>query len=342
MLALLTAESISACTRVTASSNAMVNITDTVFDGCSSTTAGGAVSADITGIAAIRSCNFISCSSSSTGGAIYSKVGDLQIAACSILNCNSSVGTSSLYSVYSSNGGEATGCSVTGGHCTENTWNMEGYSSAKQTIVRGMNLTANTATYTGAAMRFDLAELFFEFCEIRSNTGPCLFFIAANVKSQLIGCLSIRSNQCLGEGLINQGLFRAKASIVISDSVICENSVLFHVHPDSGVTVTFNRCLMDSLSLSATGAGALASASCSLITAPFPAIAPTCLTRSAIMTESVPFQRSASISPTILLETSHSQTKETIPAILSGACTFHSRCDYRLLLFLLSNLPSLC
>jgi hypothetical protein len=73
---------------------------------------------------------------------------------------------------------------------------MEGCSSAKQTIVRGMNLTANTATCNDAAMRFDLAELFFEFCEIRSNTGQCLFFIAMDAKSQLIGCLSIRSNQC--------------------------------------------------------------------------------------------------------------------------------------------------
>jgi hypothetical protein len=72
MLALLTSESISAWNRATASSNAVMNITDTGFNGCSSIAAGGAVYADVTGIAAIRSCNFISCSSSDMGGAIYS------------------------------------------------------------------------------------------------------------------------------------------------------------------------------------------------------------------------------------------------------------------------------
>jgi hypothetical protein len=72
MLALLTAESISACNRVTASSNAVMNITDTVFNGSNSTTANRAVYADITWIAAIRSCNFISGSSSDMGGAIDS------------------------------------------------------------------------------------------------------------------------------------------------------------------------------------------------------------------------------------------------------------------------------
>jgi hypothetical protein len=137
-------------------------------------------------------------------------VGGLQFAACSMLNCNSSVGTSSLDGVYSSSSGEVTDCSVTGGDCADNTWNMESCSSAKQTIVRGMNLTANTATYNGVAMRFDLAELFFEFCEIRSNTGQCLFFIAMDVKSQLIGCLSIRSNQCIDQAQPTKAFFVPK------------------------------------------------------------------------------------------------------------------------------------
>jgi hypothetical protein len=138
-----------------------VSISNTVFDGCSSIDRGVVIFADITGIAAICSCDCISCSSPNTGSAIYFRRGGLQIAACSILNCNSVADMSSFYGMCSWNNGEAPDCSSTGGNCTHNTWNMESYSSAKQTVICGMNLTANTVMYHSAAMRFDLVELFF-------------------------------------------------------------------------------------------------------------------------------------------------------------------------------------
>jgi hypothetical protein len=114
----------------------------------------------------------------------------------------------------------------------------------------------------------------FEFCEVRSNSGPgCFLFIGA--APSVIRCLSVRSNICRGSGSWS-GLFHrtSGASLPpIRDSVIADNAVDFLVG-GSG-TLTFENCVFDNFSQAVSGAVFVTSG---CIATAFPGVLATCVT----------------------------------------------------------------
>jgi hypothetical protein len=229
--------SVSECVRFNSTTDGNVEITESVFDGCNSTSRGGAVSLSAASLeAAINACTFLNCRSDDAGGAIYFDGFRLSVLWSSTFSCVAAWEGASLSAWGYASGAISSfsdGASV-GGSCGENTFFLyAGSSSDGESAVERANVTGNTVTQWAAAVCFNDASAFrFQFCEIWSNEGSnCILF--GPHTTHLIRCISVRSNVADDRGASYRGLFFAAQSVTISDSAIAGNNATLLVQSEN-------------------------------------------------------------------------------------------------------------
>jgi hypothetical protein len=272
----------SSCTRFTSSSTTET-IKDAIFDGCHSTSNGGAIYLAISSLSAdIISCTFLNCSSDGGGGAIYFSGFHLSILQSSTFSCVAAQEGTSLYAYYAtspatfqfSDGASVGGSSQSGTFCF-----FAGSSTGSESSIERANVTGNTVSTYGAAVYFNQSDTVrFQFCEIRSNEGSnCICF--SSYQTDLIRCLSIRSNIADDRDTTYQGLFFAYKSMTISESVIAGNNASLLVHGwDDSELVTFSNCHFDAFEQEVSGV-TFSMVGCLTDGNEFPGLPPTCLTQ---------------------------------------------------------------
>jgi hypothetical protein len=160
-----------------------------------------------------------------------------------------------------------------------------GSSSVSECAVERANVTGNTAARWGAAVLFGAPAFRFQFCEIWSNEGSnCILF--GTHTTDLIRCISVRSNVADDRDAPYRGLFSATHSVTISDSAIAGNDATIFVTGEvSSVLFTFSGCHLDTFEQTASG-GAFSTVNCFTDGAEFLGLPPVCLTRTASSTRS--------------------------------------------------------
>jgi hypothetical protein len=260
----------STCTRFSSTGSGVVSVSGLVFDGCTSTSSGGAVSLSSSTLSAmITNCRFSFCSTSGgNGGAIYFSGCGLEIQTCWIEDCSASLGANGAVCAYlspSSYAGNWTFENTLSTRCSGagNTWYMAGGSAVDVVFTRS-NVTDNSVQAGSSSCYFSAGRLFrFDFCAILSNHGSeyCIYLGSFSVSGEVIRCLSIRSND--GRGSSSSSVFSVSGTKTVNNSVIAN-----HTNMGSGMltgsgTLRFEKCFFDTFAFTWT-IGTVITAGCVL------------------------------------------------------------------------------
>jgi hypothetical protein len=222
------------------------SISSTSFDGCVSSTNGGALFLSFSSLSAsVLDCRFLNCSAgSSYGGAIYFYGFDFGALRCLFHRCSADEGSACFLqnSFYSSSEtsltslAEVLGDGNTGAYVIFELHGTPGFWARFERA----NITGNSVTSGLCALGIgNSRNVTFQLCDTRLNTGPSCFGFR-NVANIAIRCLSVRSNDCTRSGGTT-GLFYSESDVTISDSAIVENTVNYLTVGESS-TVIFSRC----------------------------------------------------------------------------------------------------
>jgi hypothetical protein len=265
-----------ACMQQNYSSELLVNLSNSVYDGCTSTTAGGAIYVgNGSTIFILLNCEFIRCHSSRQGGCIFFNGSSASVFGFRGINCSTVSNAAFLYLQANSS---ATGSILlnesTGFHGTSRSWSFHAVflpdpaSPGCFGIAILLNSSFNFADSVSSAL--DLGEHYsfsISLCRFHSNSPRNTFLIYTRPidGNEQLECLEFFNNSATSVGSANPGFIIVLSNCTFRYCIFNLNHFDYFLSGFNGLvgTASFSVCIFSESQLFATGRANLTTTQCS-------------------------------------------------------------------------------
>jgi hypothetical protein len=266
------AQSAAACygIRLNLSDQSQVALVDSVFDGCGTREAGGAIYIvnSITDLS-VLDCAFIRCQGR-YGACIDCQVKLVEIFRFSGTDC-SSIGAAfcNMYVASSETGTiELNQSAATAGNCSDSSFYTQFTTrvAGRRQIVQTHNSTANLASRWGASLNLDWRySLLMQFCRFASNFFGNTLCLGTSYSPDTVRCLDFFNNTVVS-GTDWPGLIAIRVSCEFHASIFVANSIDYflgtYLSDSNQFSGVFIGCVFDNSLMEIAGSAVLSTSSC--------------------------------------------------------------------------------